>query len=335
MRESDTEKNRNRACRGGFFLGQLTTAGPRWRLCRQRGLIYRVLPRHRELPAVTTVEKSARRQHRYRMHTFYYYARLAQIAETLRLLETFYPLDKAAYDSLFSTELKRLAMQTTDPRVRRELEDLEGFSFSAYITAAVRNSGVSDPRELDERVHDVVSKLLLGKLFAFDPVNQPFAPRFKRSVANAVRNQVAKDRSRRRHIPSVPITSEPGVGVSPGEIVGRSSADGDERVVDQFADLVHERLGPLGSAVLRAKLEGDEVKGLIGSSSVGLGDLTSYKIKQTVIGIKRLAKEFARQRGDEDFLNQVERAMDAERRTLERRFGKTRAVAETNLSWLQ
>ena len=144
---------------------------------------------------------------------------------------------------------------------------------------------------------------------------------------------MAKQRNQRRLIPSIPISDEPGIGIPSSEIAGRSLAGADEGLVDAFSDLVHQRLGGLGSAVLRAKLDGDEVKGLVGS--VELGDPTGYRIKQTVLAIKNLAKEFARQRGDEDFERQIERAMDSERRTVEKRFSKTRAVAETNLPWLQ
>lgn len=54
-----------------------------------------------------------------------------------------------------------------------------------------------------------------------------------------------------------------------------------------------------------------------------IGAKISEPVKQSVIVIKRLAKEFARQRGDDDILDQIERAIDAERRTVEKRFSKT------------
>jgi hypothetical protein len=54
----------------------------------------------------------------------------------------------------------------------------------------VRNSGYLDQRERDEKTHEVVVKLLMGKLFTgFDErFSGPMDLRFKKSVGNAVRN---------------------------------------------------------------------------------------------------------------------------------------------------
>ncbi len=245
------------------------------------------------------------------MHTLHEFARLVQIANSLKLLENFFPINHDQYNSLFQAELKRLAMQTDEPRVRRELEDLEDFGFTAYIAAAVRNSGISDPREIDERIHEIASKLLLGKLFSFDPVSQPFAPRFKRSIANAVRNQVAKDQSRRRHLPSVSITNEPGMGVSPGEIAGRQTL-GDEQVTEKFRAFLFSRLGEDAVRVFDQRLNGADVKELVGDG------LTSYAIKQLVKTIKSSARDFFSD--DPDRLAMIEKAFEAEARTNARRF---------------
>ncbi|WP_166820075.1 hypothetical protein [Thalassoroseus pseudoceratinae] len=258
------------------------------------------------------------------MHTFFEHVRIVRLAEQLYLLgENVYDLDFDAYDQLFATELKRLAMQVRHPATRAQLEDMaEKFKFSRYIATSVRRAGFSDEQEVNQITHDIASTLLLGKLFEFDPAEIPFAARFKTSVANAIRNVVAKQRNQRRLIPSVPISDEPGIGIPSSELAGRNLAGADEGLIDDFGDLVHQRLGALGSAVLRAKLDGDEVKGLVGA--VELDDPSSYRIKQVVIAIKQLAKEFARQRGDEDFEQRIERAMDAERRTVEKRFGPAR-----------
>ena len=261
------------------------------------------------------------------MHTFIEHIRLDRIAASIRRLrENFYDLNHQAYDQLFATELKRLALQARDPKAKAHLEDMaEQFKFTAYIAASIRQSGVKDEQQRNQQTHDIISKLLLGKLFDFDPDVVPFIARFKTSVANAIRNQNAKQSNRSRLLPSIPILNEPGVGVSSDEIAGRDSPDSDEGVIDEFRELVGVRLGSLGSAVLDLRLSGAETKSLIGSEKHGKP--TSYRIKQTVVGIKQIAKEFAQQRGDEEFAQQVMRAMDSERRTVDKRFGESFSCA--------
>ena len=255
------------------------------------------------------------------MHTFIEHIRLNSLAQQLQLLwESHYDIDHDAYDQLFATELRRLASKVRDPATKAELETMaSSFKFTRYIASSVRQAGVLDPREKDERTHDVASKLLLGKLFDFDPVTIPFAARFKTSVVNALKNFRSKEQNRRRLLPSTPISNEPGIGISSDELAGREVPDYDEGVVDEFRDLVHSRLGSLGTAVLNLRMGGEETKSLIGS--VEHGEPTSYRVKQTVIAIKQLADEFAQKRGDEEFARQVVRAMDSERRTVDKRFG--------------
>jgi len=262
------------------------------------------------------------------MHKFTEHIRLIRLAEQLQVLgENVYDLDFDAYDQLFATELKRLAQQTNDLAAKSRLEEMGGqFKFTRYIATSVRRAGFTDEQEVNQVTHDITSKLLLGKLFDFDPVLIPFAARFKTSVTNAIRNVVAKRSNQRRLIPSIPISDEPGVGISSSQIAGRSLATADEGVIDEFAELVHQRLGDLGSAVLKTKLDGYEVKGLVGS--VEVGEPSSYRIKQVVVAIKRLAQEFAEQQDDDEFSQQINRAMMGERKTVEKRFGRTEAVAE-------
>jgi hypothetical protein len=74
-------------------------------------------------------------------------------------------------------------------------------------------------------------------------------------------------------------------------------------------------LGGLGLAVLDARLDGEETKGLVGSPS--LGSPGKWTIKKVVVGIKRLAREFFR--GDPELLRRIERAMAAEGETIKKR----------------
>ncbi|WP_417737030.1 hypothetical protein [Rosistilla oblonga] len=251
------------------------------------------------------------------MRTFIYHLRLIELLRPLR--ENFYDLNHAAYDQLFATELKRLSLQAKDPKAKGHLEDMANdFKFTAYVASSVRQSGVQDEQERNQRTHDVISKLLLGKLFDFDPDAIPFIARFKTSVANAIRNQSAKQSNRTRLLPSIPILNEPGVGISPDEIAGRELQLIDDGLIGEFRALVNSRLGALGTAVLDLRLNGGETKSLIGSDEHG--QPTSYRIKQVVLGIKQIAHEFAQERGDDEFLRQVTRAMDSEQTTMKKRF---------------
>ncbi len=255
------------------------------------------------------------------MHTFIEHVRLDRIATSVRRLrENFYGLDHEAYDQLFATELKRLSLQAKAPKSKAHLEDMaNNFKFTAYVASSIRQSGVQDEQERNQRTHDVISKLLLGRLFEFDPDVIPFIARFKTSVANAIRNQSAKQANRSRLLPSIPILNEPGVGVSPDEIPGRDLSSLDDKLIDEFRSLVDSRIGSLGTAVFNLRLNGGDTKSLVGSDEHG--QPTSYRIKQVVVGIKQIAHEFAQERGDDEFLRQVTRAMDSEQRTVEKRFG--------------
>jgi hypothetical protein len=42
---------------------------------------------------------------------------------------------------------------------------MRGFNWRGYIAASVRHAGVRDQREVQERTHDVLVKLLVGRLF--------------------------------------------------------------------------------------------------------------------------------------------------------------------------
>lgn len=254
------------------------------------------------------------------MNTFIEHLRQTRIARQLQTLsENFYDLNHDAYDQLFATELKRLSVQAKDPQAKAHLEDMANdFKFTAYVASSIRQSGVRDEQERNQKTHDIISKLLLGKLFDFDADVVPFIARFKTSVANAIRNQNAKHANRVRLLPSIPILDEPGVGISPGEIAGREVPSIDDGLIGEFRALVNSRLGALGNAVLDLRLNGGETKSLIGSDEHG--QPTSYRIKQVVLGVKQIAQEFAQQRGDDEFLRQVTRAMDYQQRTVEKRF---------------
>jgi hypothetical protein len=204
---------------------------------------------------------------------------------------------------------------------------MRGFNWVGYIAKSVRNAGYRDQREVQERTHDVVVKLLTGGLFSNYDERQhgPLDLRFKRAVANAVKDMVEKDRNRRRFLPSVSIGHEfrPG-GVTSDDLPDRAtSGQQDERLIDDFRQLVRSRLGELGIAVLDARLAGQETKGLVGRED--LGSPGRFVVKRVVGEVKALAREYAERRGDPAFLRDIERAMGRESATVEKRRAATTA----------
>ena len=183
--------------------------------------------------------------------------------------------------------------------------------------------------------------MLLGKLFrGYDErIHGPLELRFRRSVGNAIRNIVEKEKARRRNVPTVSISQEFSPGsVTAEELPARSVPDDEEKVVEGFRELVRRRLGDLALAVLDVRLEGGETKSLVGLPS--LGSPGKWVIKKVVAGIKALAREFFR--GDPDLLRRIERAMRAEsetigkrreRRWLGREWGLPREPAFDTSSW--
>jgi hypothetical protein len=204
---------------------------------------------------------------------------------------------------------------------------MRGFNWMGYVAAAVRNAGFRDQREVQERSHDVAAKLLTGTLFrGFDERRHGAMDlRFKRSVGNAVRNMAELGRNRKRLLPTVPIRQEfePG-GITADDLPDRSPAqDHDERLIQGFRQLVRKRLGGLGVAVLQVRLDGGEVKSLVGCKA--LGSPGKWKIKQIVQEIKQLAREYAASLGDPELLRRIERAMEAEEETIAKRRASLRA----------
>ena len=189
---------------------------------------------------------------------------------------------------------KRSSNEPKTPPTANPLRGCAGFGWISYIGASVRNAGCRDYREGQEAIHDVVVKLLTGKLFrGFDErTSGPMDLRFKRSVGNAIRNLTEKERNRKHYIPTVPIqqTFAPG-GVTDDDLPARSSHDDGEKVIRDFRQLVHRRLGALGVAVLDVRLAGEETKGLVGSPD--LGSPGRWIVKRAVQQVKQLAREYA------------------------------------------
>jgi hypothetical protein len=183
----------------------------------------------------------------------------------------------------------------------------------AYIAVAIERAGFHDEREIQERSHDIASKLLLSTLFrGFDERRSgPFDLRFRASLRNAILNMAQKEQTRRRLIPTVSIGQEPEPGRSSG------TEDDDGKIIHDFRQLVRRRLGDLALAVFNVRLAGGETKSLVGSPQLGSPDKNI--VKRVVCQIKQLAREYAERLGDAGFLRAVERAMRDEQATVAKR----------------
>ena len=252
------------------------------------------------------------------METFWDWLRLRNLLEA-----AWYSFNPAQYNTLFDSELEKVIARVRDPTHRQALERMQRFDWTGYVSSWVRHAGFRDYREVQEKTHEVVTTLLMGKLFrGFDErVSGPMDKRFKCAVGNAVRNLVAKEKTRRRYLPSVPISQEFSPGsVTADDLPAPSAQEDDSKVIENFRELVSRRLGGLGLAVLDLRLEGGETKSLVGCPS--LGSPGKWTIKKVVCQVKQLAQEYAASLGDPELLQKVERAMRAEGETI----GKRRAA---------
>jgi hypothetical protein len=121
-------------------------------------------------------------------------------------------LDKGAYNDLFRQELERLLPRLTDPLQRQHAEAMRDFDWTRYMAGAIRNAGIANQDEIDEKIHEIVIRMLVSPAGLFRDYDErrhgPFDLRFKRALANALNNLTEKERNRKRRIPSIPIRQE-------------------------------------------------------------------------------------------------------------------------------
>lgn len=252
------------------------------------------------------------------MRTFHEFLCEQALLSRLRLIETYFTFDPAQYNQLFDDELRKLSVSSPDHRAA--LERMRGINWVGYIAKSLRNSGYRDQREVQERTHDIVVKMLTGGLFTdYDEERHgPLDLRFKRAVANAIKNMIEKQRNARRLLPSVPIDQEfrPGGTMDVPDRASSGRQD-DQQLIADFRQLVRNRLGELGIAILDARLAGEETKGLVGRAD--LNSPSRFVVKRIVGEIKELARDYAQQLGDPAFLREIERAMEREGATVAKR----------------
>ena len=88
-------------------------------------------------------------------------------------------------------------------------------------------------------------------------------------------------------------------------------------LIDQFRQLVGQRLGKLALEILDQKLSGEDANKMIGKSQYGTP--SAFYIRRETRAIKELARQFAAQSGDPAFLRLVTQAFDAEAATVAKR----------------
>lgn len=229
--------------------------------------------------------------------------------------------DRRGYNSLFDRELNRL--RQAFPGQESKLATSASIDWVGYIARSLRNAGFRD-HDIDPLTHEAVVRLLIspGGLFK-DWDGQPVEARFKVAVRNAILNLIEKRRVRQR-FPTVSTSQqfEPGHAVG-DQIAARNQMPIDGSAIDDFRTLVRNRVGNAALRILDLRLDGVDLRSVVGQES--FGKLTSYRLKLIVQEIKKLAEEFAQERGDESLLRQVRRAMAGSSEVIQKRVAGNKA----------
>lgn len=233
------------------------------------------------------------------------------LAAQLRLLESAEYFNPQDYNGVFEGELAKVLARIPDSEAREQAAAMKGYDWATYIESSLRRAGFKDDDQ-QEAFHQIVVRLLVspGKLLrTWKPGHHgPLERRFRRSVWNSIRNLAEKTRNRRRWMQS----ADP---VAMAErLPGRRPYSS---LIDEFRNLVGERLGNLAVAILDARLAGEDMKNLVGRNEIGTP--SAFYVKRETGEIKRLAQHFAAHLGDPAFAKMVARAMEGEAATIEKR----------------
>ena len=233
----------------------------------------------------------------------------------LRLLESAEWFNPSDYNQIFDGQLEKLIHRLPDSEARRQAIGTKGFDWGGYISRSLLRAGLRDDDQ-QEAFHQLVVKLLVepGRLYrGWEPQRHgPLEQRFKRSVWNGIRNITEKTRNRRRWMTAV----DP--AVMAGQFPGRAPYSD---LIDQFRQLVAQRLGSLAAAILDQKLAGEDANKMVGKAEFGTP--SAFLLKRETRAIKQLARQFASE--DPRFLRLVNQAFDAQRQTVEKRKAATAA----------
>ena len=211
-----------------------------------------------------------------------------------------------------------LAERTTDPNASEQIDAMQDFDWAGYIEHSLLRAGFRND-DLQEHFHSIAIKLLVspGKLFrGWEPSRHgPLDRRLKRSVWNAILNIKEKIRNRGRRVtptdPSILAELQP-------------SRRPYSAVVDKFRDLVAEKVGDLGVAILDQRLAGRDTKALVGKMELGRPSV--WQVKRTVQAVKELAQRYAARLGGPAFADMVSTAMEREAKTVSKRRAASRGL---------
>jgi hypothetical protein len=242
----------------------------------------------------------------------------SDLLNLLRLLEAAEYFQPQDYNSVFDNELGKLLTRIHDPAVRKQIEPLKGFDWGNYLARSLVRAGFRGD-DVQEHFHNIVMKLLLspGKLFrGWNPERHgPLERRFRAAVWNGIRNLVEKQQNYQRWMTD----ADPTILAQ----IHPARQHHSTGVLVEFRRLVAEKLGKLAAAVLDWRLDGKQTKEMVGQAQFGSPSI--FIIKRAVQEIKALAREFASESGDPDFLKRVERALSTEAATVAKRQAATRA----------
>jgi hypothetical protein len=163
----------------------------------------------------------------------------------LRLLEHLEFFDPKSYNPVFEAELDKLIVRITDPGLRQQVSKLHNFDWGNYIARSLKRAGFRGDDAIQENLHQICIKLLVkpgGLMTRWSPSKHgPLERRFKRSVWNAIRNIVEKNRNYKKRMtatdPTVMAQMQPG---------RRDYSD----VIDQFRQLVSRKIGQTAAEIL-------------------------------------------------------------------------------------
>ena len=234
--------------------------------------------------------------------------------------QTYYSFDPTQYNRLFDEELEKVIQRVQDPAHRQILERMRGFNWVGYIAASVRHAGYRDQRQVQERTHDIVVKLLTGTLFAGFDERTSWSDGFEIQAVSGKRHQEHR-REREEQAtscPTVPIGQTFG-SVTADELPARSWTAKTMTKRWSMISANWSASGSVKSALPFSMCGWRAARRNRWSASPEVGGKGRYVIKRVVQQIKALAREYAASLGDSELLRRIEKAMAGEEETVEKR----------------
>lgn len=216
-------------------------------------------------------------------------------------------------NALIARQVDEAIPLITDPEVRSDALTFSNMDYVAYIDRSLLSAGFVDEVARDELVSDLISKMLVspGGLVSRWRRDAPLSYRFKRAVKNWIATMSERASRRRRRFRELP-----------NDQTAREQPRDDDDLITDFRRWLKAQHGMPAVVVFNARLEGRDIKDLIGTA---IGVPSSYALKRIVQQIKSAVVRWAGT--DPAFQVKVRRLMDAEAATVAKRFGRERVGA--------